>query len=673
MPRQTERFATVRTALVSSQDHTAQHSALSARAVVLALTLVAVLSWLAPYNDSVLRNTFLAGTSFPMAPFGLLLILAVPVNMVLARRGRGVLRAFSAAELMVVWAVMVAASGIPGSGLLRMLVPQAAGYKYGITPDNHWEDRLGPHLKPWMYVEDTEAATQFFAGVPDGHAIPWAAWAKPALGYGVLILGVFLGSFCLASILRKQWVEREKFPFPLVAIPLEVARESERHRGLPPIFAHPLFLATASCVVALHAYAGLCRLMPSLGTFNWTINTYNVFVDHPWRYLPYSVKVARVYPTVIGLCYPVNTEVLLSMWLMKLVTAAQEVYFGMRGEYGGEVAFGWDPAYECYPQLGAYIALAAWIAWAARRHIALVCRAAFGQQADDADEPMSYRLAAWGFVLGCLLLLAWFVAAGVRVWVGLTVIAVYFAIATSCSWLVCQGGQMLVAARTVPSDTIIGVFGKWIVTDREIVVMPIFESPFSKDLREILMPSVANVTRAADAGVRRRAMMAVAAVGVLVALIVGAQRRVAIGYHEAAATLPDSWAYRTAATLPFDFTAGFVIRDFPTNVANYMYFLSGVTFVLGCLILRSRFLWFRLHPGGLCIAASFAGDVFWFSLLLGWALKSTILYFGGRRLLVATRPLFYGMVVGDAISWVVWMIVGLVVQDPARTYSLMPL
>ena len=114
---------------------------------------------------------------------------------------------------------------------------------------------------------------------------------------------------------------------------------------------------------------------------------------------------------------------------MKVLIGVQEMYFGVRGDYGGEVAFGWDPAYQCYPQLAAYITLAGWILWTARRHLGRVARAAFSTERADEDEAMSHRAAAWGFALAVLILVAWFVFSGVRLWVAVVVVLVYFAIA----------------------------------------------------------------------------------------------------------------------------------------------------------------------------------------------------------------------------------------------------
>lgn len=670
--------------------------------MVIGLALVAWTAWLTPYNDSVLSNTFLAGTSFPMAAFGILILLAVPLNALLHRVRAGI-PPFSAAELITIWALMMVASGIPGSGLLRMVVPQAAGYRYGATPENKWEERLGPHLRPYMVVDDKEAATEFFTGMSDAppvpwvpsnwsiadwNAIPWGAWLRPAIGYGVLTLGVFLGYICLASIIRKQWVERERYPYPLADLPMELALESERGRGVPALFRNGPFLAATLIIVGLHCYAGLCRLHPAFGGFRFALDLQNVFTEVPWRYLPGALKYWRIHPIGVGLTYAVPTDVLFSVWFMKVFIGLQEMVYGLRGDYGGEVAFGWDPAYQCYPQLAAYLALAGWILFTGRHHFREVFRSAVGgPRPDDAEEAMPYRWAARGFLLAVGILMGWFLYSGVRFFVAATVVIVFFAIALGCSWLVCQAGQMVVAARTVPSDTLVGLFGKvwqpryfgrqwWrieMVNAKELAVLPLFESPFSKDLREILMPSVANLTRAADAGVSRRALLGFGALALVVSVLVAAPQKVALGYEYAAATLPDRWGFGTAATLPFDWPAGFMVRDFPTNPTNILHFITGSAFMVGCLVLRSRFLWFRLHPGGLCIAASFAGDVFWFTVFLGWLIKRALLFFGGASALKSARPIFYGMIVGDSISWAIWMIVGLVVQDPARTYAIMPL
>lgn len=63
-----------------------------------------------------------------------------------------------------------------------------------------------------------------------------------------------------------------------------------------------------------------------------------------------------------------------------------------------------------------------------------------------------------------------------------------------------------------------------------------------------------------------------------------------------------------------------------------------------------------LAPVGYVVASSWYMQVAWFSLLLGWAAKVLILKFGGSKLFMEARPLFVGMVFGEALAAGVWLI-----------------
>ena len=56
---------------------------ISLRAVVIGLSCAVLECLLAPYNDYVIRNTFLAGGHFPLGPFFVLSVLALLVNSAL--------------------------------------------------------------------------------------------------------------------------------------------------------------------------------------------------------------------------------------------------------------------------------------------------------------------------------------------------------------------------------------------------------------------------------------------------------------------------------------------------------------------------------------------------------------------------------------------------------------
>ena len=72
------------------------------------------------------------------------IVLSLLVNSVLGLLGRLTGRAtkFSSAELLIVWVLTVAASGVPSSGLNRYLTPVVCAPYYHQTPENDWESKL---------------------------------------------------------------------------------------------------------------------------------------------------------------------------------------------------------------------------------------------------------------------------------------------------------------------------------------------------------------------------------------------------------------------------------------------------------------------------------------------------------------------------------------------------
>ncbi|NCQ29467.1 MAG: hypothetical protein GW802_18880, partial [Armatimonadetes bacterium] len=107
---------------------------LSRRAVLLGLAFVGLLAAITPYNDYYVQATFVAGNLLPTGSMVVLLLLACLVNPLLRRLRR---RALSAGELATIWAMIIAASGIPAAGLWRYVFPQAVAARYFSSTANN--------------------------------------------------------------------------------------------------------------------------------------------------------------------------------------------------------------------------------------------------------------------------------------------------------------------------------------------------------------------------------------------------------------------------------------------------------------------------------------------------------------------------------------------------------
>ena len=80
----------------------------------------------------------------------------------------------------------------------------------------------------------------------------------------------------------------------------------------------------------------------------------------------------------------------------------------------------------------------------------------------------------------------------------------------------------------------------------------------------------------------------------------------------------------------------------------------GAVTTLALAALRSRFLWWPLHPIGYMIANSWGMHLNWGSFTLGWVVKVALLRWGGLRTFRRAVPFFIGMVVGDMLSEGLW-------------------
>jgi hypothetical protein len=71
--------------------------------------------------------------------------------------------------------------------------------------------------------------------------------------------------------------------------------------------------------------------------------------------------------------------------------------------------------------------------------------------------------------------------------------------------------------------------------------------------------------------------------------------------------------------------------------------------------LRQIFAGFWLHPMGFIVGSSYMTEILWGSFLVAWALRLLFVRFGGG-LSVRTKlqPFFIGVLLGSAMSWMVW-------------------
>jgi hypothetical protein len=77
-----------------------------------------------------------------------------------------------------------------------------------------------------------------------------------------------------------------------------------------------------------------------------------------------------------------------------------------------------------------------------------------------------------------------------------------------------------------------------------------------------------------------------------------------------------------------------------------------------------------LHPIGLLIVGTVYGNVGWACILIGWVAKWLLVRYGGSGLYRRARPFFFGVILGEVFSAIVWTLVPVILillgNDPAE-------
>ena len=86
---------------------------------------------------------------------------------------------------------------------------------------------------------------------------------------------------------------------------------------------------------------------------------------------------------------------------------------------------------------------------------------------------------------------------------------------------------------------------------------------------------------------------------------------------------------------------------------------SSFLFTIFLMIMKIRFLWWPLHPGGYVLVSGTGMGGLWFPIFLSWLAKAIVLKLGGVKLYRQAVPFFLGLILGDYTLGCVWSLTGI--------------
>jgi hypothetical protein len=636
---------------------------MSRRSLLIGTAWVALQSAVGPYNNYYARGSSFGG-NLPLAPLLLLGLVLLPANALARRLRRG--SEFTSVEIATVWVMAATASVIPLRGVGAFLVPLLAAPLHYATPENDWLALIVAALPGWAYVSDVGAANAFFdRPVGGGAAIPWRAWIAPLSFWTAFVLAALGGLFCLCALLRRPWVERERFSFPLARVPLDMMASDPTGASQRGLFARRAFWLGVAAPVALHAVNGLHHYIPSVPQLPTVFNLSRAATTQPWAALrAWPAIVVMLFPCVVGIGYLLPLEISFSFWFFFLLFKVQYVVVQALSLPIGA----WTSASR--QSMGSMLVIGFMLAWTARAHGAdIVRRLRGGRKADLDDDYIPQGWALTGFGASVVMMILLLARAGVSLHIGAAVVGVYLLVSTVLTWMVVNGGMLVVQAPFYPTDYVRILFGARAVGLNAIPVLGIPQHALMRAWEQLAMP---HMIHGLFIGRRQRVAGGRLAVAVglalIVSLLVGYGATLRMAYAEGASTL--TLGGRWFSETPFRRAASSVQSPPSTQWMEVYSLLAGAVATAGILALRYRFVAFQLHPIGYAVGASSAPYFLWSSLFLAWAAKSAIIRLGGPKAYHDARPLFVGLVLGDYLMAGVWTAVGLATGDG---YNLLPI
>ena len=585
-------------------------------------------------------HTAIAATSTPVGSFCVLFVLT-GVNLLC----RNILPSLtlSGAELLCIYAMVTTSATLSSSGQLHFIVPTiVASYHYA-TADNAWAGTFHRFIPDWMAQKNTVVLDGFYKGQTSP---PWGLWWPQMTVWIGFMLALAFATLCLAAILRRQWVDRERLSFPTVALPLALMEEKV------PIFRQPLFWIGAAIPLAFSIMNTLALNDPRFPLVSLRadldLNTY--LTEPPFNAIGRTAL--SYYPFVLGIAYLIPVDVTFSCWFFFWVTRIENIF----GAYLNIDAGMSGTSRATFPFLGqqgagAFLGLTLVSLWLSRGYLKEVVATAFGEKGgvDDSEEPISYRGALIG--LGCAVaaMVGFCVAGGMQPVVAVALIVLSLLYMIAATRIRAETGNAWLFGPDVDVNHLMTrTLGTGLLTPQDLTILAFMRPAVANfDMRCMAMPHQLDVFKMADTvGASRRRLFGAICIGTVIGLTASFMIALTLWHGYGAEAKTDAW--RTSqGRVPFDNLVSLLRNPVAPDVRGIAAIGFGFVVTAALMLLRTRFLWWPFHPVGYAIANTNTMSSTWLPFFIAWLLKLLILRYGGAALYRRSIPFFLGLIAGD--------------------------
>lgn len=583
------------------------------------------------------------------------LLLLISINLLLKRFLPKY--TISQGELIAIYAMLTLGASISGRDMLQILIPVMAWPFWLATPENEWAQLFHQYLPRWLTVSDNAVLRDFFIGkssfyIPDN----FYTWLEPSLFWSAFIVVLGFVMICINVLVRRQWTRNEKLSYPIIQLPMAITQDG----GTTSFFKNRQLIIGFVCATCLNILNGLHFLYPVVPNIPVSYLDHDLgkyFTSRPWNAIG-SLRLP-LYPFAVGLGFLLPLDLSFSIWFFYIFRKLQQVL-------GSALGLNALPGFPYLNQqsTGSWIGLFFVAIWLSRNHLKTVMKCIFAKGYDDIDEPIKYRTSAFGIILGMFLITLFCYRAGMSLIIIFLFFTIFFMLSLAITRMRAELGPPTHELVNMNSgNLLVDILGTRRIGANNLSIFPLFWFFSGRGYRSHLMPAqLESFKMAESAGVNSRRLIYAMIISMAIGGLSAFWALLHLSFKWGMSNIPighDSGVY--------NMLQGRLNNPSGTDVPSVAFMFAGMAFTFILMFMRTRFLWWQLHPAGYALSMNFGIDYIWSCLVISSIIKWLVLKYGGLKLHRQALMFFFGVILGEYCTGGFWSLMSVILQQ--RTYD----
>ena len=562
-------------------------------------------------------------------------------------------------ELLIIYIMLSIASAISNNIMLAEVIP-SFGYAYWFaTPENEWKDVLWKYLPDWLTVNDRDVLKGYYKGDSSLYDVrTLRVWLSPIIAWAGFTFVLVFVMLCITTVLRRQWTENERLTYPITRLPLEMV---DAKSGF---FRNRLMWMGFAIAGGISLINGLNILYPVFPQIPITRQNIGSFTDRPWDAMGNTY--IAFYPFIIGIGFLMPLDLSFSCWFFFLFRNCVKILISVFGLSN-------IPGIPFFKQqeFGSVLGLCIAAIWVGKRFFTRVLIGVFCKRAaDDSDEPMPYRTAIGGIVVGCILLVVFSVRIGMSVWGALSFFAIYYAVSVTITRVRAELGFPVHAFEYLRvSEDLPNTLGSRRYSAGDLTGFALY-TWFNRAYASHPMPHQLEGFKLTDSTpiIRRKQLSVLIMVAAFFGILACFWAYLDIYHRYGAMSGFGDWPNAWYGAWTYQALDRWLTNPSEMKYGEIAFVGVGAVSVFFLTMMRLWFLWWPFHPLGYIMSLGHWIQFLWLCLMISSVTKWIILKYGGPQLYRRASYFFLGLVLGDFVIGSLWLIYGTVLNTTVYVF-----